>query len=192
MAGHELIAAQLDILAARLPAEAVEELADGLYEAYEDQQRRHGDPDVAARAAIAEFGDAETIMTAFGRASPWRRTALTLLVTRPIMAAIWAATLIAGQAWTWPVHTPIKVLYGVALLTVAGLLIAAALYPRAYHRTRVIVIAGALGLILLDGLMVTGALRFSTGPVWPLAAAIPASVIRVLAVVRGLPAMPAA
>ncbi|MFG1969088.1 hypothetical protein ACGFJC_07180 [Nonomuraea fuscirosea] len=192
MAGHELIAAQLGILAVRLPAEAVEELADGLHEAYADQLRRHGDPDVAARAAIAEFGDAETVTAAFVRVSPWRRTALMLLATGPILAALWAATLITGQAWAWPLPTPVKVLYGVALLTVVGLLLAAALRPRVYRRTRLTVIAGALGLILLDGLMMTTALHFSTGPVWPLAAAVPASLIRLLAVVRALPPMLAA
>lgn len=189
MAGHELIAAQLAILAARLPAEAVEELADGLHQAYEDQLRRHGDPDIAAQTAIAEFGDAETVTAAFVRASPWRRTAMTLLATAPIMAAVWAATLVTGQAWTWPLPTPVKVLYGVALLTVVGMLITATLLPRAYQQTRVAVIVSASGLILLDGLMMIGALHFTTGPAWPLAAAIPASLIRVLAVVRALPSM---
>lgn len=60
MAGHHLIDAQLTVLATRLPAQAVEELADGLLEAYE-ARLADADPDVAARAAIAEFGDADTI-----------------------------------------------------------------------------------------------------------------------------------
>jgi hypothetical protein len=61
MAGHPLIAAELEALAQRLPSQAVEELADGLAEAYEYQLHEHGDPAAAARAAIAAFGDADTV-----------------------------------------------------------------------------------------------------------------------------------
>jgi hypothetical protein len=108
MAGHELIAAQLDILARRLPAQAVQELADGLAEAYEAQLAALGDPGAAARAAITEFGDAEVITAAFVRDSPWRRTAMALLATGPVMAALWAVTLISARMWTWPIAPPLR------------------------------------------------------------------------------------
>ncbi|GAA2208275.1 hypothetical protein GCM10009850_037330 [Nonomuraea monospora] len=188
MAGHELISAQLNILAERLPARAVEELADGLHESYEHHLRRHGDPGAAARAAIAEFGDAEAVTAAFVRASPWRRMALTLLATGPVMAAIWATALVSGQAWAWPLPAPVKILYGLALLTAVGVLAASALATHAYRQTRGAVTGAALGLILLDLSMVISVLALSPGPVWPVAIAVPASLLRILAVGRMLPA----
>ncbi len=187
MADHHLIAAQLHTLAARLPHQAVEELADGLHEAYDHHLRRHGDPDLAARQAIADFGDADTVTTAFVRASPWRRTALTLLATGPLMAAAWAPALITAHAWTWPIPLPIKALYGLALLTVAALLATATLTRRTYHRTRTATIAATSGLIVLDGLMVTAATVTVTEPAWPMAVATTASVVRILATLRTLP-----
>jgi hypothetical protein len=88
MAEHELISTQLNILAVRLPAPAVDELADGLYEAYETQLAEHRDPDAAAHLALAQFGDADTVTAAFIRHSPWRRTALALLATGPLIGAL--------------------------------------------------------------------------------------------------------
>ena len=48
MTDHPLIATQLDVLAARLPTQSVDELADGLRQTYADQLTRQGDPDAAA------------------------------------------------------------------------------------------------------------------------------------------------
>ncbi|MEV0819955.1 hypothetical protein [Nonomuraea rubra] len=191
MAGHELIAAQIAVLARRLPAPAVEELSDGLEETYEAHLAELGDPDAAARAALAAFGDAETIAAAFVRASPWRRTARALLATGPLMAVIWAATLIAGQAWTWPIPWPVKLAFGVTLTAVAALLATAGLARGAYRRGRAATLAGMAGLVVLDGLMVTAALA-AAGWAWPTAAAISASVIRMVAAARALPAARAA
>ena len=188
MAGHNLITAQLDILAARLPAQTVQELADGLQEAYELHLDACGDPEQAARAAIAEFGDADTVTAAFLRESPWRRTALTLLLTGPLMAAIWAATLLTAGTWTWAVPFPAKLLYGAALVAIVCALVAVVREKRAYRRTRVAMIGSVLGLIVLDVLMLTVIAVMAPMPVWPMAVAVPASVIRILAVVRGLPA----
>ncbi|GAA3814949.1 hypothetical protein GCM10022226_39720 [Sphaerisporangium flaviroseum] len=192
MAGHELISAQLDILGARLPAQAVDELADGLRESYEHHLSRHRDPEAAARAAIAEFGDAETVTAAFVHASPWRRLALKLLITGPIMAAVWATALLSGQAWAWPVPLPFKILYGLALVGVVGLLATAVMARHAYRRMRRAVTGAALALILLDLLMVTAVLTVSPGSLWPIAVAVPASLLRVLSVARTLPAAMAA
>lgn len=189
MAGHNLIAAQLDVLAARLPAQAVEELADGLQEAYEFHLGVCGDPGQAARAAIAEFGDADMVTAAFLRESPWRRTALTLLLTGPVMAAAWAVTLLMTGAWTWPVPLPAKLLYGAALLTIVCALATVVREKRAYRRTRLTMIGSALGLIILDVLMLTVIAVMAPVPVWPMAVAVPASAIRILAIVRRLPAV---
>lgn len=103
MAGHELIAAQISVLADRLPASAVEELVDGLQETYEARLDELQDPDAAARAAIAEFGDADTVTAAFFRQSPWRRVAVALLISGPFMGVAWGLSLVSTHAWNWPV-----------------------------------------------------------------------------------------
>ena len=83
MAGHDLIDGYLTTLAARLPADAVDELADGLTETY----RRHLSTGVAARAAaaatVAEFGTPEVVVAAFVRQAPGRRLARLLLCWVP-------------------------------------------------------------------------------------------------------------
>ncbi|MFI7154476.1 permease prefix domain 1-containing protein [Nonomuraea sp. NPDC050022] len=189
MAGHPLITAELDALAQRLPPQAVEELADGLAEAYEHQLHEHGDPEAAARAAIAEFGDADTISAAFCGQAPWRRTALTLLATGPVMAAVWAATLAIGQAWTWPLPAAAKAVYGMTLVVVVGLLAVVIRERRAYRRGRVRAVGAAVGLLILDGLMLATLALLVPVPVWPMALAVPASLIRILLTVRTLPTM---
>jgi hypothetical protein len=185
MAGHDLIAAQLDVLSARLPAQAVQELADGLQEAYEIHLDACGDPGQAARAAIAEFGDADTVTAAFFHHSPWRRAAVLLLATGPFMAVAWGATLLASHAWTWAVPLPVKILYGTALVTIVFALVMVVRAKRAYRRTRLAMVGSALGLIVLDGLTLTTIAITVSTPVWPMAVAVPASLIRILASVRG-------
>ncbi|GII54156.1 hypothetical protein Pth03_25450 [Planotetraspora thailandica] len=70
MADHELIERHLRALGDRLPGHVVEELTDGLAASYEDQLERLRDAEAAAHAAIADFGDADTVAAAFVRASP--------------------------------------------------------------------------------------------------------------------------
>ena len=84
------------------------------------------DPDAAAEAALAEFGQPHVILAAFTRVSPARRTARRLLATGPIVGACWAAALITSRAWTWPVPVAARVLFGLVLITVIGLLAVAA------------------------------------------------------------------
>ncbi|MET9240929.1 hypothetical protein [Nonomuraea sp. NPDC003709] len=188
MAGHELIAAQLAILAERLPAQAVEELADGLQEAYEARLAELHDPDVAARAAIAEFGDADTITAAFVRESPWRRMALTLLATGPIMGVVWGPTLLSARVWDWPIPLVVRIAYGMVLVGAALTLLTVARAKHAYRRTRIATLAAATGLITLDIGMIAAAMSMSSSVVWPLLVAVPASLIRILATLRAMPA----
>jgi hypothetical protein len=187
VAGHELITAQLDILTTRLPPRAVEELADGLEEAYDRCLEVCGDPETAARAAIAEFGDADTVTAAFFHESPWRRTALALLATGPVMATAWGTALLTADAWTWPVPLSARILYGTALATIVALLVTVIREKHAYRRTRPVTVAAAVGLIILDGLALTMIATMATVPTWPLAIAVPASLIRILATIRALP-----
>ena len=101
MADHPLITSQLQTLASRLPPPLFAEIADGLQETYQAQLIRQPDPHRAAQAAVAQFGDADTITRALCHQAPWRRHAAALLVTGPLLGTIWATTLITQQAWLW-------------------------------------------------------------------------------------------
>lgn len=79
MAGDDLIAAYLADLSGRLPADAVDELADGLTETYRRHLSTGVEPASAARAAIREFGEPEVVLAAFVAQSPGRRAARALL-----------------------------------------------------------------------------------------------------------------
>ncbi|MEO3862263.1 permease prefix domain 1-containing protein [Acrocarpospora sp. B8E8] len=189
MAGHELIDAELSLLAARLPAEVAEELADGLSEAYEHQLAWRGDPEAAARAAIAEFGDADTVTAAFIRASPWRRAATLLLATGPVMAALWATTLLSTQAWRWPIPAQIKIGYGVLLTLCALLLLAVVRTRRHYRRTRPAVLAASGGLIVLDSLALLAVVLVEVPPTWAMTLAALASLTRIMGTIHALPTL---
>ncbi len=116
MASHALIDAHLAALRRRLPSAAVDELADGLIETYDQRLRDGLDADSAAATAVTEFGSVDEVSEAFGRHSPGHRAAVSLLTTGPIVGGCWVASFIAWRAWTWP-HA------GTAALTfVAGLL----------------------------------------------------------------------
>ncbi|MEU8251554.1 hypothetical protein [Nonomuraea sp. NPDC048916] len=189
MAGHELITAQLELLAARLPADAVDELADGLWQAYETRLGLDGDPERAARAAIAEFGDADTVTAAFLRESPWRRAALTLLATGPVMALVWGAALLTLDVRTWPIPLAVKLGYGLALLAVAATLLLVARARLAYRPARPAVVAAAFGLLVLDLSMLAAVTHLTEAPPWPVAPAVLAGLGRILLTVRTLPAI---
>ena len=185
MADHTLIATYLATLTERLPAAAVDELADGLEETFQHHLARGLSRSDAATAAIAEFGRPEQITAAFAHQSAGRRTAVRLLVTAPVFAALWGTTLITGQAWTWQIPLGAAVIFGAVLLTVAASLTVVAVSndPR---RTRLTGPASA-ALILLD-LGMIAAIAIATPPVtWPLALALPASLLRIALTARNLP-----
>ena len=186
MARHQLIDEHLADLARRLPADAVDELADGLLETW----RRHLDaglaPAGAAQAAIAEFGSPAEITGAFVAQSPGRRTARTLLATGPLVGVCWGAGLAVGQVWTWSVPALAAAGFGVALFAVIAALIAAATSRRSYRRAR-LGGAGGLGLVVLDAVMVVAVLLVAPVLVWPLLVAIPASLTRIGLTLRILP-----
>jgi hypothetical protein len=186
MAGNDLIDAYLATLARRLPPDAVDELADGLTETY----RRHGrtglGPEAAAGAAIAEFGRPEIVVAAFVRQAPGRRAALMLLCSGPIVGPCWAAVLVAGNAWAWPVPTVLRMTFCVTLLAVVTMLVLAATARGSYRRTRFTAGAG-LGLIGLDGATLTVLVLIAPPFVWPMALAVPASLIRIALTARMMP-----
>jgi hypothetical protein len=178
MAESGLIISYLSALSAQLPAPVVAELADGL-----DQTRQHYldqglSPDAAAEAAVAEFGPPRLIVAAFTGLNPARRAARRLLATGPAVGACWAAALITTRAWAWPVPTAARILVGLTLVTVVGLLATAALGSR-YRFVRRTGTAGWAGIIALDVAMVVTVLLIIPAPAWPVVLAMAASMTRV-------------
>jgi hypothetical protein len=186
MASHQLIDAHLADLARRLPADAVEELADGLTETWQHHLSAGLPPADAAGAAITEFGSPEQITEAFVAHCPGRRTARVLLATGPLVGACWGASIAAAHAWTWPVPAPAAAVFGLALLSVVATLLAAATSRRSYRRAR-LGTAGGLGLVGLDLTMLTAVLLLAPTLVWPMLVAIPVSLARIGLTLRSQP-----
>lgn len=185
MAGHDLIDDYLARLARQLPAEAVDELADGLEETYRRHTDRGLEPTCAAAAATAEFGRPEQIIEAFARHSAGRRTAMTLLATGPLFALLWSTSLITADAWNWSVPAGAALMFGATLLATVSLLVVAAT-GRSYRRTRLAAPACAL-LVLLDAAMIAALGLTAFALTWPMALAVPASLVRIGFACRSLP-----
>jgi hypothetical protein len=187
MARHQLIDDYLKALARQLPADAVDELADGLIETWQQHRAAGLSPDVAARAAIAEFGDAEQLIGAFIRNGPARRTARQLLATGPLVGLCWATALISAHAWAWPIPTGARAAFGVALVATIAALVTAARSEHRYTRTRRSATSAAIALIGLDTLMLGGVLILAPALAWPMAIAAPVSLTRIGFTIRALP-----
>ena len=112
-------------------------------------------------------------MAAFTRVSPARRTARRLLASGPVVGACWAAALLTSRAWTWPVPTAGRVLFGLVLISIIGLLATAA-FGSKYRSVGRAGAAGCVGITVFDAAMlitVTLALPAVIGPMTlPLAA----------------------
>lgn len=185
MASH-LIDDYLSALAGRLPADAVEELADGLIETNQHHLAHGLDAEHAAQAAIAEFGAPDVVVAAFVHQSAGRRAARAMLVSGPAVGICWSASLIAGHAWTWAIPLPVKIGAGATLVAVVATLAIAATGRRSYRRTKISAIGG-IGLILLDLTMLTAVLLAAVPIVWPMTLAIPASATRLALTTRAMP-----
>ena len=171
MPGPRLIDGYLAELSADLPGRIVEELADGLDETYLRYVSQGMDPDAAARSAVAEFGEPRVVVAAFTEASRGRKTARRLLAAGPAVGMCWAIVLITGRAWTWPIPVVARVLFGVALITVIGLLAAAAL-GRHYRLVCRAAAAACVGTALLDTTMACTVLVIAPALVWLVAVAV--------------------
>jgi hypothetical protein len=176
MPGPSLITGYLTELSRQLPAPIVEELADGLDQTHQHYLNQGLDPDAAARAALAEFGEAQIITAAYTRHGPARRAARRLLAAGPIAGACWATALITSRAWTWPIPAVARPILGVTLIAVIGLLAAAA-FSTHYRAARRAATAGCIGIAALDATMLITALAIPA-PIWPAIPAIAASAAR--------------
>jgi hypothetical protein len=171
MHGPRLIDGYFAELSAELPGRIVAELADGLDETYRRYLRQGLDPEAAARAAVAEFGEPRVIVAAFTDASRSRRTARRLLAAGPLVGICWAVVLISARAWTWPIPAVARVLFGAALITVIGLLTAAAL-GRHYRQVCWAAAAACVGTAILDTTMACTVLVIAPALMWPAAVAV--------------------
>ena len=171
MAGSSLISDYLAALSADLPPRIVEELADGLEETYRRCLSQVLPEDAAARAAVAEFGEPRAITAAFTDVSRSRKTARRLLAVGPGVGLCWAIVLITARAWQWPIPVVARVVFGVALITVIGLLVTAAL-GRRYRSVCRAAAAGCAGTAILDAAMVGTVLVAAPALVWPVALAV--------------------
>ncbi len=185
MASNDLIDGYVADLARRLPPDVVDELTDGVVETFHQHRARGLDPSAAAVAATADFGEPDQIGAAFARQAPGRRAAVALLATGPIFGALWGSSLITAKAWTWPIPAAAAIAFGTTLLIIVASLVAAAT-SRSYARTRLASV-GCSGLILLDLAMLAVIAVTSPTLVWPMALAIPASLVRVGISARSLP-----
>ena len=107
---HDMVAEYLAAVTAQLPGPAAarvavaDELRDGLMEAHEVHQARGCSPQEATAAAIAEFGDSDTVAAAFGpelAAVQARRVALGLLATGPLVGLAWIAAVAVNALPPW-------------------------------------------------------------------------------------------
>lgn len=180
-----LITSYLQALSGPLPAGIVEELADGLAEtlqAYLDQGLETGQ---AAEAALAEFGAPDVIIASFTRNCRARVVARRLLLAGPAVGACWAAALITGRAWEWPVPAFVRVMLGLALIATIGLLATAAL-STAYRRATRAGIAGCATITALDTAMITGMILAAPSITWLTTIALAASAVRAALAARAL------
>jgi hypothetical protein len=185
-----LITGYVSGLHRQLPAALAEEAAAGLLEAYEYHLASGADEDDAGHAAIAEFGDLALVVDEFTRQAPGRRAARLLLATGPVAGSCWAAALILGRAWTWPVPAAVRLGGGAALLlAVAGLAVAAT-SRHSYQRIR-LACAACVVILVLDATAVTAVLL--AGPVLTRALSLAAAVSlgRIAFTVRMLPRLAA-
>lgn len=178
MSGSRLIESYLAVLSAQLPASIVAELADGLAETQRCYQRQGLGPGRAAEAAVAEFGEPHVILAEFARVNPGRRAARRLLAAGPAVGGCWALALGTSRAWAWPVPLPARILPGLLLLTVIGLLAAAA-FATSYRLAARAGAAGCAGMALLDTLMITGVTFAIPSLTWVTIAAMAASTVRI-------------
>jgi hypothetical protein len=188
MSQASLITDYLSVLSAQLPAPLVQELADGL-----DQTQQHYliqglTPDAAAGAAVAEFGEPQVIVAAFTRLSPARHAARRLLAAGPVVGGCWAVALIIGRAWAWPVPATGRLLFGAGLITVIGLLAAAA-FGRRYRSARRAGAVACAGITVLDGVMLIAVVLAIPVLIWPVILAAAASAARLTFTARALRAV---
>jgi hypothetical protein len=186
MSGTSLTRGYLAALSARLPASIVEELADGLQEAYLRFRDTGMDDNAAAEAAITEFGDPQIVADSFTATCPGRLLSRRLLLTGPAAGLSWGAVLITAHAWAWTVPPAARVAFSTVFLAAIAMLNCAA-FGRSYRAVTRSAVAGCVGVTLLDLTMIGAVFGLAIGPGWLVAVAVIVSGLRTVHNVRGLP-----
>jgi hypothetical protein len=181
-----LIGDYLAGLRRRLPAPIAEEAAAGLLETYEHHLASGAGDQEAARAALAEFGDLAMVVGEFTRQAPGRRGG----PARQAARLCWAAALIGGRSWTWPVPAIARLSFGAVLLLAVLTLLAAATSQHSYQRTRLAMLASPV-ILVLDVTAVAAALLTAPALTWTLGAAVAVSLGRIALTVWTLPRLAA-
>jgi hypothetical protein len=185
VAEPRLIADYRSALSHRLPEPLVDEIADGLAETYEYYVATGIAPDQAAQAALAEFGDADTIAAAFAIDAPARRTARALLAMGPVTGACWVVALISEHAWRWFLPGSATGGLGIVLAAIISLLACAA-RTGSYRLGRRAMTAACLALIALDCSLIVAVALPGAVRAWPVALAVTAGAVRVCFTARAL------
>lgn len=185
MAEPGLITRYLAELAGQLSPGIVDELADGLDQTYRQYLGQGLGPDAAAEAAVAAFGAPPLIAAAFTRDSPARRTARRLIAAGPVVGACWAVALVTSRAWAWPVPVVARVIAGVALVIVIGLLVIAAT-GRRYRTTGRTGTMACLGVTAIDTTLIITAAAVAPAMTWTVILAMTLSAARIAFAVRSL------
>ena len=162
-----LIAEYVTGLHQSLPADIADEAATGLIDTYQDHLDSGASDQVAAHAALAEFGDLTMVVGEFTRQAPGRHAARLLLATGPVVGACWAAALVLSRAWTWPLPTAARLSFGAVLLLAVLALALAASSQHSYHRTRLTAAASPI-LLALDTTAVAAVLLDAPALTWAL------------------------
>jgi hypothetical protein len=173
----------------RLPPAIAEEAAGGLTETYEHHLAAGTAEREAAHAALAEFGDLAMVAGEFTRQAPGRRAARLLLATGPVAGSAWAAALIAGRAWIWPVPAGARLGFGAVLLLTVLALLAAATSRHSYRRTRLAAAASPV-VLALDATAIAAALAAAPVPTVALGIAVAVSLGRIASPPGRCPASP--
>ncbi|HYS38457.1 MAG TPA: hypothetical protein VEO01_22800 [Pseudonocardiaceae bacterium] len=181
-----LIAAYLAELTGQLPATVVAELADGLRETFESHRGRGLSLEDAADAAVAEFGDATTIVAAFAAANPARDSARSLLLTGPVVGGACAAVLLAEHAWDWPVAIAARIGFGAAVIT-GVVLLAVAASGAHYRQAGRSAAAGCVVVLAIDLAMLSYVTSAGILTTWPVPAAAALSAARISFTLSRLP-----
>jgi hypothetical protein len=129
--------------------------------------------------------EAEEIVAEFARVNPARRAARRLLGIGPLVGACWAAALVTDRASAWPVPFTARILIGLALITIIGLLAASALSTR-YRLAARAGVAGFVGIAALDAVLITGVTFTSAPMTWVMVGAMLASTARIAFAARSL------
>ena len=187
MASHHLIEAHLAELRRRLPADVVDELADGLTETYEHHLASGHPPSSAADSC---HSPSSVTPSDHRTPSPARHPAAEPPSPcsppgRP-SARCWGSGSCSDTPGPGRFPIPLRVAFGLTLLAAIAALLTAAASRLSYARTR-IAAAGALALITLDLALITAVLLVAPRLTWPMAAAIPASLTRLTLTARAVP-----